>query len=245
MALRVRVSEPLPELQPRLVVRGQSVDDVPTAEVRSLPTGPVCCGGRAGGDAAPPRAAVQDIPMSPAPRVKACCLSEPAVKTPEIGLCARPRIGRVPCARDRPAARVVEQTSPVVAAPTGSIVCGPPEVRISAGMSVMARLPHVRKPVWPERLDERDAVAFARETEAARGLGHETCRLVAVYRNVPIELVARMRMEPKSGALVFSLTPCGGRPRTRVYDLARVTELRTGTEHLSAHRTRYRTVFLT
>ena len=116
--------------------------------------------------------------------------------------------------------------------------------RVFAATSLMVRLPHVRRPVSPEQLSAREAAAFVREAEVSRGLAHETCRLVAVFRSVPTELVASMTLDAESGALVFSLVPCDRRRRTRVYDLAHVTELENGESHVIAHRTRYRTVFL-
>ncbi len=96
-------------------------------------------------------------------------------------------------------------------------------------------------------LEEMKAVekeSFLREAAAIKGVAPEAGELLAVFRNVPIEVVSRLSYSQESRTIFYYLTLGPGVRRTRVHDIAAVLDKATREIHLVPHRTRYRTVFL-
>lgn len=85
--------------------------------------------------------------------------------------------------------------------------------------------------------------SFLREASALRGIQPGGSELLAVFRNVPIEIVSRLSYSRDKQMIFYSLTLNPRLRRTRVHDVAAVRDLTTGEIYLIPHRARYRTVF--
>ena len=106
------------------------------------------------------------------------------------------------------------------------------------------RMPHARRGIDLASLGDGDRLDYLREAEVLRGVPPERGELLAVFRKVPVELVGRIRFLAESGLLLYTITRAPGLQRTRLHDLAAVRNRDSGSVHLVAHRTRYRTAFL-
>lgn len=105
-------------------------------------------------------------------------------------------------------------------------------------------LPHSRQSLAVKALAESERQSFLREAEAVKGIPSQWLVLIAVFRNVPIEIISRLRFVEDGRCIYYSIAPHAGLTSTRVHDMAAVRDLRNGEIHLVAHRARFRIVML-
>jgi hypothetical protein len=110
--------------------------------------------------------------------------------------------------------------------------------------SQLLELPHIRTSIDPNLLATADYVGFLREVEIIKGVTADRCELLAVFRHIPIEIIAHLRFLAERNILVYKISTEIHRTQTRVHDLAAVRDNDSQEIHLIAHRTRYQTVFL-
>lgn len=117
-------------------------------------------------------------------------------------------------------------------------------VRIQDGTPKAQKAAHTRIGVPPAEVSPEDTLLFTRDAEELRGIAPGKSELLTVFRKVPIELIASVRLAENSSKLQFEITLAGDRTRTRVHDLAAVRDTESSQVHLVPHRSRYGTAQL-
>lgn len=157
-----------------------------------------------------------------------------------------------------PAVRSMQRNSLESKARLRSVACyhelGPPlscsqwltptRIIVRTGTSGIAGLPQASRTLDLNEMREAEREGFLREAAALRGVPPGRGELLAVFRNVPIEVVSRLSFSKESRTIRYSVILSPSLRRTRVHDLAAVRDVSTEEIHLVPHRTRYRTVFL-
>ena len=105
-------------------------------------------------------------------------------------------------------------------------------------------VPQAGSSVDLREVKESERAGFLHEAEVLKGIHIGSGELLAIFRNVPIELVSRMSFDGERRAIHFNVALSPSLRRTRVHDLAAVRDISTGEIHLVPHRVQYRTVFL-
>lgn len=120
----------------------------------------------------------------------------------------------------------------------------PVRIGVRTGTRGISALPHTGWTLDLNEIRESERESFLQEATALKGVAPGRGELLAIFRNVPIEVVSRLRFVRETGTIHYNLTFNPSLRRTRVHDLAAVRDAATDEIHLVAHRTRYRTVFL-
>jgi hypothetical protein len=110
--------------------------------------------------------------------------------------------------------------------------------------SQLLELPYIRISIDPNLLATAEYAGFLREVEIIKGMTADRCELLAVFRHIPIEIIAHLRFLAERNILVYKISTEMRRTQTRVHDLAAIRDNDSKEIHLIAHRTRCRTVFL-
>ena len=117
----------------------------------------------------------------------------------------------------------------------------PPAIRTSEKLS---RFAHRRKSVDLGLLQDLERRSFLREAEVLKHVPADRAELLAVFRSIPIELIARLRYLAGRKEILYSIA-CGSmRTRTNVHDMAAIRDSANQEVHLVPHRTKSRPVFL-
>jgi hypothetical protein len=145
---------------------------------------------------------------------------------------------------------------------------GPVRVRFTASMQFRMPLVGGGGGVFPERFpvhssirsigslpirrcgidfgELQESVSRACQAEAGknRGLPLDRCRLIALFRHIPVEMVSRLHYFGEKGEIEYTLFPSPQRSQTRVYDLIAVQDLSSDEVHLVPYAIQSRTVCL-
>jgi hypothetical protein len=117
-----------------------------------------------------------------------------------------------------------------------------PEIKdLKSGIS---SLPHMRRSLDIDGLQDIERQSFLREAEAIKKVPVERAELVAVFRHVPIDAVSRLHFLADKRIILYSISGAPKRSRTRVHDMAAVRDTSNQEIHLVPHRTRFRLVSL-
>jgi hypothetical protein len=117
------------------------------------------------------------------------------------------------------------------------------EPAVVNGTAHIRQMPQMRSAVPPDCLSLRDYASYTNEAETQKGMTPGSGELLAVFRSVPVEGVAKLRfIEPKK-LLFFTMSPGWQTATCRVHDVAAVRDPG-GATHIVAHRTRFKTVIL-
>jgi len=117
-------------------------------------------------------------------------------------------------------------------------------VSVESRTSRIGTLPYKRRSLDVGLLPESEHTSFLREAEAIKHLPADKAELLAVFRNIPIELVSRMRFIAEGNVIFYTLFSTYGRTMTRVHDMAAIRNTDSGEIHLIPHRTRFQAVSL-
>jgi hypothetical protein len=117
----------------------------------------------------------------------------------------------------------------------------PQSIVQNATESIM-ELPLMRTSVRLESMDISEREAFLREAEVLKGIPADRAELLAVFRNVPIAMVSRLRFVAEKKAIVYALSRELRLTQARVHDLAVVCDRGSREIHLVAHRTQFQSV---
>ena len=179
--------------------------------------------------------------VTPVPLVEpgSCRDADVRVKFPRIGECSGLSISSNGKPETRQAALIAEVKA-TVRAPRWEMQ-GKPAVR--TGTAHLRQLPQMRPAVPADCLSMRDCDSYVREVQVQKGLPEGTGELLAVFRSVPVEGVAKFRFFEPKRLLFFTMSPAQRAGICRVHDVAAVRDAN-GTTHVVAHRTRFRTVVL-
>jgi hypothetical protein len=119
-----------------------------------------------------------------------------------------------------------------------------PEIGIHDQTRKMSVYPHSRTSLNVSELSSQVCDSFLREAEVSKGVPAQRSQLLAVFRNVPVALISKIRFLEQRGVILYTLIQTDDQSRTRVHDMAAVRDVEKNEVHLVAHRTRYRTAFL-
>ncbi len=108
--------------------------------------------------------------------------------------------------------------------------------------SKMAAYPHIRSGVDIERLNPQEREGFLREAESLKQIPATQGELVALFRNVPVELISKAHYLEEKKLLLYTLDSGRHLARTRVHDLGIVRDPAAGKNHMVVHRTQFRSV---
>ncbi len=115
---------------------------------------------------------------------------------------------------------------------------------VRVGTAWIAAMPHAGHSSDLEEMKAAERESFLREAAAIKGVSPGGGELLAIFRNVPIEVVSRLSYSKENRTIFYYLSLGPAVRRTRVHDIAAVLDKATEEIHLVPHRTRYRTVFL-
>jgi len=119
-----------------------------------------------------------------------------------------------------------------------------PKEPIQDGINHISSIPMLLRSIGRDKFKQPAFESFLREAEVLRGVPPGQGELLAVFRNVPVEIVSRLRFVQDKNMIIYSVTlPLSSRS-TRLHDLAAVRDISREVVHLVPHRTRYQTVIL-
>jgi hypothetical protein len=93
-------------------------------------------------------------------------------------------------------------------------------------------------------LSESEYNRCLQEAEQIKGIPVDKCKLITLFRHVPIEMVSKLQFLGDKKEIVYTLSPGLNRSSTRVYDLMAIRDVSRKEVHLIPHRTRNRMVRL-
>lgn len=106
----------------------------------------------------------------------------------------------------------------------------------------MAGYPHIRGGVDLERLDDKERESFLQEAATLKGISAAQGELLAIYRNVPVEVISKAHYVEEKKLLLYTLESGSGRGRVRLHDMGVVRDSAAGKIHMVVHRTQFKTV---
>jgi hypothetical protein len=110
--------------------------------------------------------------------------------------------------------------------------------------SEMLKKPIVLQGIDPHLLPTPEYDSFVREAEISKGVPESRCELLAIFRNLPVEMISHLRFIAEKNRIVFQISPDVCRTTTRLHDLAAVRDSATEEIHLISHRLRFKSVCL-
>jgi hypothetical protein len=119
-----------------------------------------------------------------------------------------------------------------------------PNPAISVQTAHISRLPQARGSVEIGALKRSEREELLREAETQKGIAPGESELIALFRNVPVEMISRLHFLAEKKMIYFSISQEPIRTRTRVYDMAAVRNISSREIHLISSRTHYRSVVL-
>ena len=135
----------------------------------------------------------------------------------------------------------VQLPHPLVGGNGTLIPCRSP---ILSMLHTISALPIRRHGIDASGLSESEYDECRREAEQAKGIPMDRCVLLALFRNIPIEMVSRLHFSDGKKEIVYSLSGRQNKSRTRVYDLIAIRDVSGSEVHLIPHRVRNRIVSL-
>ena len=115
-------------------------------------------------------------------------------------------------------------------------------LRVADGTPRMRAFPHIRTGEDPASLSGAEVEEFLREAQYHAGDISQERALVAVFRNVPAEMISRIRFLEGRGAVLYTLVPKRPGGSIRLHDLGVVFNRALNKTEMFAHRTRCRII---
>lgn len=106
----------------------------------------------------------------------------------------------------------------------------------------MKEYPHIRSGIDLERLDPQEHEGFLREAESQKGVPVSRGELLALFRNVPVEIISKVHYIEEKKLLLYTLDNERNPARTRLHDLGVVRDSAAAKTHLVVHRTQFKSV---
>lgn len=116
--------------------------------------------------------------------------------------------------------------------------------KIRGQMSNIAPLTHKRESLEMDDLTQQEKESFLYEAQALKHVPVEQTEVIAVFRNVPIEMISRLRFLEDKRMIQYTISKSPHRSQTRVHDMAAIRDNTNKEIHLVPHRARYRIVSL-
>jgi len=117
-----------------------------------------------------------------------------------------------------------------------------PEPLVRDRTTKIAAYPFIRVGVDVERVEPEEREGFLREAESLKGVPYGQGELLALFRNVPVELIAKAHYSDEKKVLLYTVDGAGGCASTRVHDLAVVRDTVAGKKHMIVHRRQFKSV---
>ena len=120
--------------------------------------------------------------------------------------------------------------------------CSIPEPTVRDRTARMKEYPHIRGGVDLERVDPLEREGFLREAESQKGVPSSSGEILALFRNVPVEIVSKAHYLEEKRLLLYTLDSQRNPTRTRLHDLAVVRDSTAAKTHMVVHRTQFKSV---
>jgi len=120
--------------------------------------------------------------------------------------------------------------------------CRVSEPAVRDRTSKMTSYPHIRSGVILERLLPEEREGFLREAESLKGVPAAQGELLAIFRNVPVEMISRVHYLEEKKLLLYTLDRERSMARTRLHDMGIVRDPVAGKTHMVVHRTQFKSV---
>ena len=118
--------------------------------------------------------------------------------------------------------------------------------RIPSIMSMMPRaydLPIRQTSIDIESLPDSEKRGYLQEAEQRRGFRADECELIAIFKRVPVEMIAKLHFINDEKTIIYSISGGLDRTRTRIYEVMVVRDS-SKEVHLIPHGTRNKAVGL-
>jgi len=106
----------------------------------------------------------------------------------------------------------------------------------------MKEYPHIRGGIDLERVDPAEREGFLREAESQKGVPATKGELLALFRNVPVEIISKAHYIEEKKLLLYTLETERTPSRTRLHDLGIVRDPAAAKTHMVVHRTQFKSV---
>jgi hypothetical protein len=120
----------------------------------------------------------------------------------------------------------------------------PERFPVHSSIGKIETMPIRRRGIDSGKLPESVARACLTAAGKQKGLPLDRCRLIALFRHIPVEMVSRLHFFGERGEIEYTLFPSAKRSQARVYDLIAVRDLSSDEVHLIPYATQNRTVRL-
>jgi hypothetical protein len=118
------------------------------------------------------------------------------------------------------------------------------KAEIKGFLPFIKMFPYKRKSLKISDLPDSECRSFLREAEAIKGLPVDRAELLAVFRNIPFEMISKMRYLANNKAIIYTISNEFRRTQARVHDMAAIRDTVSQDIHLIPHRTRFRLISL-
>jgi hypothetical protein len=117
-------------------------------------------------------------------------------------------------------------------------------VAIRGALSRISEIPYMRRSIDVDGIEKSERQSFLHEAEVLRQIPADRAEILAIYRNVPVEMISRLRYLDKKRVILYGLEAGLNRTGTQLHDMAAVLDRVRQEVHLVPHRLRFRKVFL-
>jgi hypothetical protein len=138
--------------------------------------------------------------------------------------------------------RTIEPLPDTAAVQSAFPQCSMAEPRVRDRTVRMKEYPHIRSGIDLERLDPQEHESFLREAESQKGVPVSKGELLALFRNVPVEIISKVHYVEEKKLLLYTLDNERNPSRTRLHDLGVVRDSAAAKTHLVVHRTQFKSV---
>jgi hypothetical protein len=106
----------------------------------------------------------------------------------------------------------------------------------------MKEYPHIRAGIDLGHVDAAEREGFLREAESQKGVPASNGELLALFRNVPVEIISKAHYVEEKKLLLYTLDSERNPSRTRLHDLGIVRDSVAAKTHMVVHRTQFKSV---
>jgi hypothetical protein len=117
-------------------------------------------------------------------------------------------------------------------------------VQVGNWLSRIELFPYKRISLQISELLDSECKSFLHEAEAIKGVPADRAELLAVFRNIPIEMISKMRYLAEKKIILYTICRGVRRTHTRVHDMAAIRDTGSQDVFLIPHRSRFQSVCL-
>ncbi len=120
--------------------------------------------------------------------------------------------------------------------------CRIPEGAVHDRTIKMTAYPHIRSGIDLDHMNPQEREGFMNEAENLKGIPAGQGQLLALFRNVPVEIISKARYVEENKLLLYTIDSERRLVRTRLHDMGIVRDPVAGKTHMVVHRTQFKSV---